>query len=248
MRPLCVNGCGRRAFAPFPTCCTRCAGPGGGHSRDCAAKNESGATASNAPRPAGYPAAPAAPAAPLAGVPAATSALAAAPAAAPAAAAAAAAEAADPTNSQGVAAAASPPLCVHGCGRRAFAPFPTCCTRCAGPGSRHSRDCAAKNESGATASNAPRPAGYGPGPMQPAAPHAEVASAAVDFVLGGVDLGVVAASPGLQAADPTSGRSVAGASTWPDPAPAGPAPDLGASAGAAGPALAADAPQACDVC
>mmetsp|Transcript_359 Transcript_359/g.929 ORF Transcript_359/g.929 Transcript_359/m.929 type:complete len:441 (+) Transcript_359:114-1436(+) len=34
----CINGCGRRPFSKFPTCCTHCKGPSGPHARDCSAK------------------------------------------------------------------------------------------------------------------------------------------------------------------------------------------------------------------
>lgn len=37
--PLCFCGCGRLAFGSFATCCTKCEGPDGPHTRDCAAKN-----------------------------------------------------------------------------------------------------------------------------------------------------------------------------------------------------------------
>lgn len=49
--PLCFCGCGRPAFASFQTCCTKCEGPEGPHTRDCASKNaarSSSASASSA--------------------------------------------------------------------------------------------------------------------------------------------------------------------------------------------------------
>lgn len=53
--PLCFCGCGRPAFAGFQTCCTKCVGPEGPHTRDCASKNgirtSSGAATSSAAKP-----------------------------------------------------------------------------------------------------------------------------------------------------------------------------------------------------
>lgn len=37
-QPLCERGCSRPAFAYFATCCTKCSGPDGSHSKDCLTK------------------------------------------------------------------------------------------------------------------------------------------------------------------------------------------------------------------
>jgi hypothetical protein len=45
--PVCHNGCGRDPFRKYSTCCTRCRGPAGPHSRDCNSRE-----ADSAPRKA----------------------------------------------------------------------------------------------------------------------------------------------------------------------------------------------------
>mmetsp|Transcript_1751 Transcript_1751/g.2021 ORF Transcript_1751/g.2021 Transcript_1751/m.2021 type:complete len:269 (-) Transcript_1751:865-1671(-) len=37
---LCVNGCGRKKFSKYKTCCTRCKGPGSQHAHDCEKKQK----------------------------------------------------------------------------------------------------------------------------------------------------------------------------------------------------------------